>query len=81
MAAVSIYRSCVLIFCTFCLITACATVPQWYQEGKSEEETSRDYAQCRKQVTEKHGTDLESPHFKADLDQCMEIRGYHKKTP
>ena len=39
----------------------------------------RDHAECRKLVTEKYGTDLESPHFTADLDQCMQSRGYHKK--
>ena len=72
-------RSALAIFCWLCFLPACAAAPHWYQQGKSDEEMRRDHTECRKVVTEKYGTDLESPHFTADLDQCMESRGYHKK--
>ena len=72
-------RYAVALFCWLCFLTACAADPHWYQQGKSDEEMRRDHADCRKVLTEKYGTDLESPHFTADLDQCMESRGYHKK--
>ena len=71
-------RNAMIVLCWLCMLGACATDPHWSQPGKSEEEMRRDYAECRKQVTEKYGTNLESPHFKTDLDQCMQSRGYHK---
>ena len=61
------------------LVTACASRPDWVQEGKTEADTDRDYTQCYQQTQQRYGTNLESPHFKTDLDQCMESRGYKKK--
>ena len=75
---VSRRRRAIIVFSYLCMLSACATDPHWSQQGKSEEEMRRDYAECRKQVTEKYGTDLESPHFNTDLDQCMKMRGYHR---
>lgn len=69
----------IVVAAGLCLLAACATKPGWYQEGKSEEETKRDYAQCRAQVRDKYGSDLQSPHFIADLNTCMELRGYYMK--
>ena len=60
------------------LISGCASRPNWVQEGKSDAETDRDYRECYDQTQKKYGTNLESPHFRVDLDQCMESRGYHK---
>jgi hypothetical protein len=57
---------------------ACASA-EWVQEGKTDAETQRDYKECYAQTQQRYGTNLESPHFKADLDQCMESRGYHRK--
>ena len=59
--------------------TGCASHPQWVQEGKTEADTERDYNECYKQTKQRYGTDLESPHFTADLNQCMESRGYKRK--
>ena len=71
-------RNAALVLCWLCLLSGCATDPHYSQQGKSDEEMRRDYAECRKQVTEKYGTNLESPHSKADLDQCMQTRGYRR---
>jgi hypothetical protein len=71
-------RNAMIVLCLLGMLSACASDPHWSQQGKSEEEMRRDYAECRKQVTEKYGTNLESPHFKTDLDQCMQMRGYHR---
>lgn len=57
---------------------ACASA-EWVQEGKTDAETQRDYKECYAQTQQRYGTNLESPHFKADLDQCMESRGYRRK--
>ena len=59
--------------------TACATKVEWTQEGKTEADTERDYDACYTQTTQRYGTNLESPHFTADLHQCMESRGYRRK--
>jgi hypothetical protein len=63
------------------LLAVCATCAsaEWVQEGKTEAETHRDYKQCYAQTQQRYGTDLESPHFKTDLAQCMESRGYRRK--
>ena len=61
------------------LVTACATKVEWTQEGKTEADTERDYDECYAQTTQRYGTDLQSPHFTADLNQCMESRGYRRK--
>jgi len=71
-------RNAMIVLCWLCMLWACAADPHYSQQGKSDEEMRRDYAECRKQVTEKYGTDLESPHFNTDLDQCMQMRGYHR---
>jgi hypothetical protein len=71
-------RHAMIVLCWLCMLSACAADPHWSQQGKSDEEMRRDHAECRKQVTEKYGTNLESPHFNADLDQCMQMRGYHR---
>ena len=72
------HRNGMIVLCSLCVLAACATDPHYSQPGKSDEEMRRDYTECRKQVTEKYGTNLESPHATADLDQCMQTRGYHK---
>ncbi len=72
------HRNTIIALCLLWMLSACATAPHWSQQGKSDEEMRRDYAECRKQVTEKYGTNIESPHFNTDLDQCMQTRGYHK---
>jgi hypothetical protein len=69
----------ITLFFWLCMLSACAADPHWSQQGKSDEEMRRDHAECRKLITEKYGTDLESPHFTADLDQCMQSRGYRKE--
>jgi starvation-inducible outer membrane lipoprotein len=61
------------------LLTGCASHPQWVQAGKTEAETERDYNECYAQTQQRYGTNLETPHFKADLNQCMESRGYTRK--
>jgi len=61
------------------LVTACATKVQWTQEGKTEAHTERDYDECYAQTTQRYGTNLKSPHFTEDLNQCMESRGYKRK--
>lgn len=61
------------------LVTACATKVEWTQEGKTEAETERDYKECYDQTQKRYGTNLESPHFTTDLNQCMESRGYRRK--
>jgi hypothetical protein len=71
-------RNAMIVLCGLCMLSACAADPHWSQQGKSDEEMRRDYAECRKQITEKYGANLESPHFNADLDQCMQMRGYHR---
>ena len=63
---------------TVMLVTACATKVQWTQEGKTEADTERDYDECYAQTSQRYGTNLESPHFTADLHQCMESRGYKR---
>jgi hypothetical protein len=73
-----IYKSVYLLL-IFVLNTGCAPNVQWVQEGKSEAETQRDYRDCYDQTQKRHGTNLESPHFTADLNQCMESKGYRKK--
>jgi hypothetical protein len=60
-------------------LVACVATVEWVQEGKTEAETQRDYKECYAQTQQRYGTNLESPHFKADLDQCMESRGYRRK--
>jgi hypothetical protein len=65
---------CSLLIAT---LSACASVG-WVQEGKTEAETQRDYKECYAQTQQRYGTNLESPHFKADLHQCMESRGYRR---
>jgi len=61
------------------LLTACATKVEWAQPGKTEADTERDYDECYAQTKQRYGTDLQSPHFTADLNQCMESRGYKRK--
>ena len=61
------------------LLAGCASHPQWVQEGKTEADTERDYDECYAQTKQRYGTDLESPHFTTDLNQCMESRGYKRK--
>ena len=61
------------------LVTACATKVEWTQEGKTEADTERDYDECYAQTTHRYGANLKSPHFTADLNQCMESRGYKRK--
>ena len=61
------------------LVTACATKVQWTQEGKTEADTERDYNECYAQTSQRYGTNLKSPHFTVDLNQCMESRGYKRK--
>jgi len=61
------------------LVAACATKVEWTQEGKTEADTERDYDACYAQTSQRYGSDLESPHFTADLNQCMESRGYRRK--
>ena len=60
------------------ILTGCATKVHWVQEGKTEAETERDYQECYAHTQQRYGTDLESPHFTADLHQCMESRGYQR---
>ena len=57
---------------------ACASA-EWVQEGKTGAQTQGDYKECYAQTQQRYGTNLESPHFRADLDQCMESRGYRRK--
>ena len=71
-------RNAMIALCWLCMLSACAADPHWSQQGKSDAEMRQDYAECRKQVTEKYGTNLESPHFNTDLDQCMKMRGYRR---
>jgi hypothetical protein len=61
------------------LLAGCASHAQWVQEGKTQVDTERDYDECYAQTKQRYGTDLESPHFTADLNQCMESRGYRRK--
>ena len=61
------------------LVTACATKLEWTQEGKTEADTERDYDECYTQTSQRYGTNLKSPHFTVDLNQCMESRGYKRK--
>ena len=61
------------------LVMACATKVEWTQEGKKGTDTERDYNACYAQTSQRYGTDLESPHFTADLNQCMESQGYRRK--
>ena len=61
------------------LLAGCVSHTQWVQEGKTQFDTERDYDECYAQTKQRYGTDLESPHFTADLNQCMESRGYRRK--
>jgi hypothetical protein len=51
---------------------------RWKQEGKTQEETERDYKQCEKLTRDRYGPipNQDSPHFEADLNSCMESKGY-----
>ena len=62
------------------LLTACATKVEWTQAGKTEADTERDYDECHARTTQRYGTNLKSPHFTADLDQCMESKGYKRRN-
>ncbi len=72
-------RTAAWLLLVLALLTGCATKVEWVQEGKSDAETQRDYKECYAQTKQRYGTDLESPHFTADLNQCMESRGYKRK--
>jgi hypothetical protein len=58
------------------LMTGCAARPVWVQEGKTEAETERDFNNCYAQAQQRFGTNVESPLFTTDVNQCMESRGY-----
>lgn len=62
-----------------CVLVGCASSVQWVQAGKTEAETERDYKECRKQTEQQHGQNVASPHFTADLNQCMKSKGYQPK--
>jgi hypothetical protein len=69
-------------FCSLamaCLLAGCASSVHWVQEGKTQAETERDYTECREQTEQQHGPNVKSPHFTADLNQCMESKGYKRK--
>jgi len=64
-----------------CLCAACSSAPRWKQEGKTQAETERDYNQCYSLTVDKYGSDsLNSPHFDADLNSCMEAKGYKQEA-
>jgi len=62
-----------------CSVAACSSTPRWKQEGKTQAETDHDYKLCYTQTRDKYGSDLQSPHFTADLNSCMESKGYNPK--
>jgi hypothetical protein len=58
------------------LTTGCASKQVWFQEGKTETETERDFNDCYAQAKQSFGTNLESPLGTTAVKQCMESRGY-----
>lgn len=71
------------LFClalALCLCATCSSAPRWKQEGKTQEQTERDYKECEKLTRDRYGSiaNQDSPHFQADLNSCMESRGYKR---
>jgi len=71
------------LFClalALCLCAACSSAVRWKQEGKTQEETERDYKQCEQLTRDRYGPipNQDSPHFEADLNSCMESKGYKR---
>jgi hypothetical protein len=64
-----------------CLCAACSSTPRYHQAGKTEAETERDYKDCEKLTRDRYGSrpNQDSPHFRADLDSCMESKGYQRE--
>ena len=59
-----------------CFCAGCSSSPRWKQDGKTQAETERDYKACYTATRDRYGSDLQSPPFTTDLNQCMESKGY-----
>ena len=64
------------VLLTLLLMTGCASKQVWFQEGKTEGETERDFNDCFAQAKQSFGTNSESPLFTTAVKQCMESRRY-----
>jgi hypothetical protein len=70
-----------LLWClalALCFAAGCSTTPHWKQEGKTQAEMERDYKECYALTRDRYGSDLQSPPFTTDLNQCMEKKGYRR---
>lgn len=61
-----------------CFCAGCSSSPRWKQDGKTQEETERDYKTCYGLTRDKH-PGIDPAFFDVDLNSCMEAKGYKRE--
>lgn len=70
----------VLLIAVLSAVTGC-TAGRWVQDGKSDLDSRRDAFDCENVIVTKHGGWQRVEPFTAamEINECMQVRGYHRE--
>jgi hypothetical protein len=66
------------IILVLCFCAGCSSSPRWKQDGKTQEETERDYKICY-DLARDRDPGIDPPFFNVNLNSCMESKGYKQE--